>query len=56
MHHTTIYRKMVQEGLYSKSDPRGIVKKDTTFNLQMCMDPEAWKTVTKSPAALKSKF
>lgn len=49
------YRKLIQEGLYSKSDVRGLAKKDTEFNLQMAMGPEEWKTITKSPAALKSK-
>lgn len=49
------YRKLLQNGLYSRSDSRNLMKKDTEFNLSMAMDPEAWKVVTKSPAALKSK-
>ena len=56
MNFCSIYRKMIQNGLFSKTDARFIVKKDTAYYLQMAMDPETWKTVTKSPAALKSKI
>ena len=56
MNACSIYRKLIQNGIYSKSDPRSIVKKDTEYNLQLAMCPQDWKTVTKSPAALKSMF
>lgn len=42
--------------MFSKSDPRSIVRKGTEMNMAMAMDPESWKVVTKSPAALKSKY
>ena len=40
------YRKLMQNGIYSKADARSIVKKDTNFYLNLAMDPENWKNVT----------
>jgi len=42
--------------MYSKSDPRPCAEKSPEHNMKMAMDPESWKLVTKSPAALKSKL
>lgn len=50
------FRKTVQGGLYSRSDPRCIQSMNTEYNMKMQMDPQSWKVVTKSPAALKSKY
>jgi len=33
------YRKSMQDGLYSKSDPRSIVKMGTDYNLKLNIDP-----------------
>ena len=55
MNACSIYRKHVQQGLFQRADIRTTVKKDTQQYLQMAMGPDSWKTVTKSPAALKSK-
>ena len=52
---TSRYRRLVQNGLHSRSDPRSIVEKRRELQLQMNMDPQSWKLVTKSPAALKCK-
>ena len=40
------YRKLMQNGIYSKADARSTVKKDTNFYLNLAMDPENWKNVT----------
>ncbi len=50
------FLKRVQGGLYSRSDPRSLSKKNPEKNVEMVMSPRAWKTVTKSSFALKSKF
>ena len=42
--------------MFAKCDPRSIIKRDTSANLNIAMNPESWKVVTKSPAALKSKI
>jgi len=40
--------------LFSQADSRNVVKKSVEYYKGMAMDPESWKTVTKSPAALKT--
>lgn len=52
---TSRYRQLVQNGMHSRSDPRSVLEKSTELQLQMNMDPQSWKVVTKSPAALKCK-
>lgn len=52
----TNYRKLIQSGMYNKSDPRSVQKKSLETNIKWAIDPEAWKIITKSGAALKSKF
>ena len=49
------YKRMTQNGLQSRADPRSIQRKSTEYYRKMNMDPEAWKKVTKSGASLKSK-
>ena len=55
MNSCAIYRKMLQQAMFKNADGRGTVKKSIDFYKSMAMDPETWKVVTKSPAALKSK-
>ena len=50
------YWKQVQNGSKSRADYNATIKKSTQRNLKLSMNSTTWKQVTKSPAALKSKF
>ena len=55
MEKLTHYRKQVQDGFVDKVIPCSIHRKTAEFNAGIKMNPESFKVVAKSPAALKSK-
>ena len=50
------HRKKVQDGFVDKLVPNEIFQKTTEHNMTQLLDPEKFKVVAQSPAALKSKF
>jgi hypothetical protein len=55
MERLNLYRKKVQDGFVDKLVPSEIDKKTTDHNMTILLNPDSFKTVAKSAAALKSK-
>jgi late competence protein required for DNA uptake (superfamily II DNA/RNA helicase) len=56
MERLNLFRKKVQDGFVDKLVPSEIEKKTTDHNMTILLNPNSFKTVAKSAAALKSKF